>query len=74
MGTLEAATLIFVGWRLAIMVDIRTYLLIKNGARNNGAGFLLGRFFNSNTRTFKVHKGVPYPQGKIKRCFEKTWI
>ena len=65
MGTLEAAALILVGWRLAIIVDIRTYLLIKNGARNNGAG-------DSNTRTFKVHKGVPYPQGKIKRCYEKT--
>jgi hypothetical protein len=44
----------------------RTYLLIKNGARNNGAG-------DSNTKNLKVHNDVPYPQGKIKIC-EKTWI
>ena len=52
--------------KLYYKIGNRTYLLIKNGARNNGAG-------DSNTKNLKVHMGVSYPQGKIKIC-EKTWI
>lgn len=65
MGNLEAAALIFVGQRLAIMVDVGIKWTLRNRfrneARNNGAS-------DSNTRTVKVHKDVPYPQGKIKNA------
>ena len=65
MGKLEAAALIFIGQRLAIMVDVRIKWTLrnrfKNEARNTGAS-------DTNTRTVKVHKDVPYPQGEIKNA------
>ena len=38
-------------------------------ARNEMAGFLLGRFFNSNTKSVKKQAADTYPQGKIKKSF-----
>ena len=40
----------------------------KPVARNEMEGFLLGRFFSSNTETAKFLNTVTYPQGKIKKC------
>ncbi len=38
-------------------------------ARNEMEGFLLGRFFNSNTKSVKKQAADTYPQGKIKKSF-----
>ena len=38
-------------------------------ARNETEGFLLGRFFNSNTKNVKKQATDTYPQGKIKKSF-----
>ena len=38
-------------------------------ARNEMEGFLLGRFFNSNTKALKKQAIDTYPQGKIKKIF-----
>ena len=38
-------------------------------ARNETEGFLLGRFFNSNTKNVKKQVTDTYPQGKIKKSF-----
>ena len=38
-------------------------------AHNEMEGFLLGRFFNSNTKSVKKQAADTYPQGKIKKSF-----
>ena len=38
-------------------------------ARNEMEGFLLGRFFDSNTKNVKKQAADTYPQGKIKKSF-----
>ena len=38
-------------------------------AYNEMEGFLLGRFFNSNTKSVKKQAADTYPQGKIKKSF-----
>ena len=41
----------------------------ETGTRNEIEGFLLGRFFNSNTKNVKKQAADTYPQGKIKKSF-----
>ena len=41
----------------------------ETGTRNEMEGFLLGRFFNSNTKNVKKQAADTYPQGKIKKSF-----
>lgn len=41
----------------------------ETGTRNEIEGFLLGRFFNSNTKNVKKQAADTYPQGEIKKSF-----
>ena len=60
----EAAATVMKGWALTLSSFNETV------ARNEMEGFLLGRFFNSNTGTRKEQATDTYPQGTIKKSEE----